>query len=444
MAKKLETKSSRMLSIFLLLSLLAFCVPCVSQSFELVCPTGTYNVTPVSPTYNTSTNKYRQWLCADYLGNTSLQGISTVNGFVPSAGSGTINPNNVGVNALALYPAAGASTTVSPGHAFYNSATGVMTLSDSGDGNGSLALSGNTSGVASITAPAVAGTATNPLLVTNSIQLPSGTVYNWNGDTGLSRVSAGVYGVGNGTAGNVTGGIQATNYGGPGANGVVTFGNATDTNGSSLNGSTLTIGSTSAATIASGNTNLILKSQAASNIQMFPGNALQWAFLSNANLSGGSSNVLVWTAGNALAAQDTGISRLGVASIGIGNGNQGNVTGALTSGTYNTGTNCSANGTAANPSIASCGSSAAGSFSCSTTASGGTCQVNTTAVTANSEIFVTQRADTTTGTRLAVTCNTTLSTVNTDIQTTIAGNSFTINLGTITTNPECFSYWIVN
>jgi hypothetical protein len=70
--------------------------------------------------------------------------------------------------------------------------------------------------------------------------------------------------------------------------------------------------------------------------------------------------------------------------------------------------------------------------------------VNTSAVTANSEIFVTQRADTTTGTRLGVTCNTTLSTAITQITAVTAATSFTINLGTITTNPECFSYFIIN
>lgn len=118
--------------------------------------------------------------------------------------------------------------------------------------------------------------------------------------------------------------------------------------------------------------------------------------------------------------------------------------GTITGDGYATGTNCSATGTAANPSVASCSSAAAGSFSCATNASTGTCVVNTTAVTANSEIFVTQRSDTTTGTRLGVTCNATLSTAITEITAVTAATSFTINLGTITTNPECFSYLIVN
>lgn len=116
----------------------------------------------------------------------------------------------------------------------------------------------------------------------------------------------------------------------------------------------------------------------------------------------------------------------------------------ITAPTYATTTNCAAVGTAANPSVASCSAAPAGSFSCATNASTGTCVVNTTAVTANSEIFVTQRSDTTTGTRLGVTCNTGLTSAVPEITAVTAATSFTINLGTIVTNPECFSYFIVN
>jgi len=126
----------------------------------------------------------------------------------------------------------------------------------------------------------------------------------------------------------------------------------------------------------------------------------------------------------------------------IGLGLNGNTISGV--GSYLSNTNCAAVGTAANPSVASCSAALAGSFSCATNASTGTCVVNTTAVTANSEIFVTQRADTTTGTRLGVTCNTGVSTVLPVITAVTAATSFTINLGTITTNPECFSYFIVN
>lgn len=113
---------------------------------------------------------------------------------------------------------------------------------------------------------------------------------------------------------------------------------------------------------------------------------------------------------------------------------------------YLTSTNCAAVGTSASPSIASCGSAPAGHFSCATNATGATCQVNTTAVTANSEIFVFESDTAATGTALGVTCNTS-TTVNPAtrlLASSSAGTSFTINLGTVTMNPACFSYHIIN
>jgi hypothetical protein len=117
---------------------------------------------------------------------------------------------------------------------------------------------------------------------------------------------------------------------------------------------------------------------------------------------------------------------------------------ALSAATYGTATNCSGVGTAANPSVASCGSAAAGSFSCDPAATGATCKVNTTAVTANSQIFV--QEDETLGTKLGVTCNTGTNVLPASrlVAARVAATSFTINLGTVTTNPACFSYFIVN
>lgn len=130
--------------------------------------------------------------------------------------------------------------------------------------NGILGLKGKTSGTATFTAPAVAGTSTNPVVMSNNIAGPNGTstapTYNWNNgyglyfgagvgptiavntadntgfavnetrmlstgrftwcpsttmnctiDTGLSRVGAGVVGVGNGTAGNIAGLVLSGN-----------------------------------------------------------------------------------------------------------------------------------------------------------------------------------------------------------------------------------------
>jgi hypothetical protein len=74
-----------------------------------------------------------------------------------------------------------------------------------------------------------------------------------------------------------------------------------------------------------------------------------------------------------------------------------------------------------------------------------TLTVNTTAVTANSQIFFVP--DDTLGTKLSVTCNSTLATLvgGYAITARTAGTSFQITFnGTIATNPVCGSYSVVN
>src|SRR5882724_2743956 len=106
--------------------------------------------------------------------------------------------------------------------------------------------------------------------------------------------------------------------------------------------------------------------------------------------------------------------------------------------------NCSAVGTSASPSVASCANASQGNFSCATAATGATCQVNTTRVTSLSQIYV--QEDETQGTKLGVTCNTGTTVIPTSrlLASKVANTSFTINLGTVTTNPACFSYRIDN
>lgn len=58
--------------------------------------------------------------------------------------------------------------------AFVTNGTTTLTVGIAGGGNGVLALSGNTSGTATFTAPAVAGTSTNPIVISNAISLPDG------------------------------------------------------------------------------------------------------------------------------------------------------------------------------------------------------------------------------------------------------------------------------
>ena len=112
----------------------------------------------------------------------------------------------------------------------------------------------------------------------------------------------------------------------------------------------------------------------------------------------------------------------------------------LTAPEYLTKTNCSA---ASSSGTISCGAATAGQISCDTGTSGGTCVVDVSAVAATSEIFIQPNAaNTITG----VTCNTTSDTglAVPRLASISAGTSFTINMGTFATNPECFLYWVVN
>jgi hypothetical protein len=113
---------------------------------------------------------------------------------------------------------------------------------------------------------------------------------------------------------------------------------------------------------------------------------------------------------------------------------------SLTASTYSTATNCSSS---ASPAV--CGSAAAGSVAIPTGVTSVTLQVNTSAVTANSQILLV--ADDTLSTQLSVTCNSTLATLvgGMAITARTAATSFTITYnGTIATNPLCVNYLVIN
>lgn len=113
------------------------------------------------------------------------------------------------------------------------------------------------------------------------------------------------------------------------------------------------------------------------------------------------------------------------------------VNGGTKSVTYSTATNCASS---ASPAV--CGSAAAGSIAV-VAGTNPTLVVNTTAVTANSQIIVTE--DQSLGTRLGVTCNTTLPTGAANISARTSGTSFTVNVvGVFTANPVCLSYLVMN
>jgi hypothetical protein len=161
---------------------------------------------------------------------------------------------------------------------------------------------------------------------------------------------------------------------------------------------------------------------------------------------------LAWSNSGAIGTQDTGLSRGSSADIvDCGNGgfrdtsctfNAAVVTGStnVAAGAYKTGTNCSSS---ASPAV--CGSAAAGSVLIPTGTTSSTLTVNTTAVTANSQIFF--YPDDSLGTKLSTTCNSTLATLvgGSAITARTAGTSFQITFnGSIVTNGVCGSYLIIN
>ena len=92
-------------------------------------------------------------------------------------------------------------------------AEGNLQLGLSGTTTGAITFEGGTSGSATITAPAVAGTVGNSFVFSNSINVPSAGVFSINTDTGISRgASAGVLDVGNGSSGNASGTVNAAAY----------------------------------------------------------------------------------------------------------------------------------------------------------------------------------------------------------------------------------------
>lgn len=88
----------------------------------------------------------------------------------------------------------------------------TFTISSAGNGNGVLALAGNTSGTATLTAPGTAGTATNPVAASNSLQVPNSAGYTWNSDSGIGRSAAGIVSADTSTPGNGLGTLIATAY----------------------------------------------------------------------------------------------------------------------------------------------------------------------------------------------------------------------------------------
>jgi len=102
---------------------------------------------------------------------------------------------------------------------------------------------------------------------------------------------------------------------------------------------------------------------------------------------------------------------------------------------------------ASSASPAVCSAYAAGWVAMPTNATASTLVINTSAVTATSQIQLTTTSDTTVGTALGVTCNTSLATLTGGVTATArtAGTSFTIqNNVAVSTNPLCVAYFVIN
>jgi hypothetical protein len=136
---------------------------------------------------------------------------------------------------------------------------------------------------------------------------------------------------------------------------------------------------------------------------------------------------------SAISASSNGVNNIGLvfdpANLRL-NADQSNVRVLALSTT----TNC-----ADSAGAAACGSAAAGAFVVDAAAS--TVVVSTTAVTANSEIFV--QYDSSLGTRLGITCNTTVALPAVTARTAGASFTVTVPVGPIT-NPACYTYHVVN
>lgn len=177
-----------------------------------------------------------------------------------------------------------------------------------GTTTGQILLDGGTSGQATITAPAIAGTNTNPILFSNSLNIPNGTVYTINTDTGISRGgSAGTIDVGNGTAGNASGTVNAAQY---------------NVAGSQIAASNLSNGTTGTGAIVLAASPTVTGTLTATAI------TASGLITASLGVTIASGQVLKFST-------DTGISRASAAVIDMGNGTAGDASGTVNAAQYN-------------------------------------------------------------------------------------------------------------
>jgi hypothetical protein len=340
---------------------------------------------------------------------------------------------------------------------------------------GLLNLSGSTSGTATLTAPAVAGTTSNAVVSSNNLSAPvlvstvaTGTapftvtsttaVTNLNSSTLLGNTWASPGGIGGGTPGSglfttltgrtsVTAGVVGTTAGLLNLSGS-TSGTATLTapavagttsnfvvSSNSLQISSTVSGSTPQLSFNDGTSGF---QQSAAGVWKFYGAGTDTlALAANILRVNSTTGYQFSSGGSSSGTADTGLGRSAAGIISADTGTIGNGLGTFIATAYQTKTNC-ANGSTP----AACGSAASGAVAIPTGATP-TLVVDTSAVTATSRIILTVDESLTIP---STTCNTTLATLTQPVVTArTAGTSFTIQTAsTIATNPVCVSYLVVN
>jgi hypothetical protein len=206
-----------------------------------------------------------------------------------------------------------------------------------------------------------------------------------------------------------------------------------------LTSGTLYIGSTTASSIKIGRPSVVTT--------IFGTTTTNNLTASTANVSGSiSAGTLTSNSVNISGTLSAGATNLGslsalsVTTSGSVTANSATITNSLNAGTTTVSALKTTSNCISNTSPATCGSAPSGSVAMAT--GGSTLVVNTTAVTANSQIMITE--DSSLGSRLGITCNT-ATTRDYRINARVASTSFTIkSSANPATNKACLSYWIIN
>lgn len=457
--------------IFILWSVLGLAFPALCQiPSELTCVAGSSDME--APTFNGATQKTRSWLCVDATGHVTSPVFAAPGGAVPfnaiTGGTNTTAAMIVGTGATLSATGTGkvtasnlGSTVVAPNTVTLSPTTGTAlsvfgpnTLSFTANGLNGVALTlDNTNGITltngtnSLVINNSGGTFNSAITVTSCtgcVGTPSFSVLS----SGTNTTAAMVCGTGCSLITSGSGTITATNGGVTsvfGRTGAVVA--ATGDYGGV--GITDAFGNSLLFNVSAAGANLLSSTGSGLAIDPILGNTV---LSGNANatqltLSSGQASFNTATIGLTAATSDSStkfattlyvVNKLATpTAIGSTTPSTGAFT-TLKGTTFNTTTNCSSS---AAPAV--CGSAAAGSVVIP--AAGTTVTVNTTAVTANSQIFL--LADDTLGTKLSVTCNSTLATLIGGLAVTArtGGTSFQITSGaTPAVNPLCLSYLIVN